>query len=209
MGWDWADVDGDESASGTTWGDYEVTGTWDGSALTLTERPTRPSTAPTEEPDLSTPCPEPVGGWAVVDPATTNQAALDAVGQAAQARPDFAGLWWDQPIRGSVAMNDPADLVVNVRVAGDVAAAERELRPIWGGALCVSAAERPHAELAEIQQEIDASAEEIGMTSSRVDDITGTVEVEVVVDDSGLQTQYDDRHGPGAVRVVPWLAAVG
>jgi hypothetical protein len=41
-GWSWDDVDGEESASGTTWGVYRVVGTWDGEQLTLTERPTTP-----------------------------------------------------------------------------------------------------------------------------------------------------------------------
>jgi hypothetical protein len=42
VGWDWDDVDGEESASGTTWGVYRVVGTWDGERLTLTEKPTAP-----------------------------------------------------------------------------------------------------------------------------------------------------------------------
>jgi hypothetical protein len=42
VGWDWEDVEGEESASGTTWGVYHVVGTWDGEQLTLTERPTTP-----------------------------------------------------------------------------------------------------------------------------------------------------------------------
>ena len=33
-GWDWDAVDGEESASGVTWGAYAVTGTWDGSVFT-------------------------------------------------------------------------------------------------------------------------------------------------------------------------------
>jgi hypothetical protein len=40
VGWDWNDVDGETSASGTTWGEYHVVGTWDGEQLTLTEKPT-------------------------------------------------------------------------------------------------------------------------------------------------------------------------
>jgi hypothetical protein len=40
VGWDWDDVENEESASGTTWGEYHVVGTWDGEQLTLTEKPT-------------------------------------------------------------------------------------------------------------------------------------------------------------------------
>lgn len=32
-GWDWDAVDGEESASGVTWGAYAVTGTWDGTVF--------------------------------------------------------------------------------------------------------------------------------------------------------------------------------
>jgi hypothetical protein len=42
LGWDWAQVDGEESANGSTWGEYAVTGRWDGSALTVTERDAPP-----------------------------------------------------------------------------------------------------------------------------------------------------------------------
>jgi hypothetical protein len=38
-GWDWDAVDGAESASGVTWGTYAVYGTWDGTALTVTQPP--------------------------------------------------------------------------------------------------------------------------------------------------------------------------
>jgi hypothetical protein len=208
VGWDWAAVDGEESARGTTWGTYEVTGTWDGERLTLTAPAGAPEPQPPEDVDFSTPCPEPAGGWAVVDPATTNQASLSAVSGVARTLPGFAGLWVDQPIRGSQATNDPTNLVVNVRVSGDIGAAERDLRALWGGALCVSAAELSYAELAAIQTEIDSTAETIGMVRSNVDEVNGTVEVEAVVADAGLEDGYDSRYGPGTVVVTGWLQPV-
>ena len=39
VGWDWAAVEGEESASGVTWGGYAVQGTWDGTVFTLTQPP--------------------------------------------------------------------------------------------------------------------------------------------------------------------------
>ena len=39
VGWDWAAVEQEESASGVTWGTYAVQGIWDGSTLTVTEQP--------------------------------------------------------------------------------------------------------------------------------------------------------------------------
>ena len=38
-GWDWAAVDGEETASGVTWGTYAVQGTWDGTRFTVTQPP--------------------------------------------------------------------------------------------------------------------------------------------------------------------------
>ncbi len=35
VGWNWDDVDGDETAADTTWGTYALTGTWDGERLTV------------------------------------------------------------------------------------------------------------------------------------------------------------------------------
>jgi hypothetical protein len=216
VGWDWGDAEGAESANGTTWGSYEVTGTWDGERLTLTEPPGPPRhDAGGEEVDFSSPCPEPSGGWRVVDAATANQQALDAATTMAQARPDFAGLWLDQSINPAaadgrtdpgdeMAMNDPTRLVLDVRVTGDVADAERELRTVWGGALCVSPAERTVAELSSIQREIMASGD---ARSSSVDETRGTVEVTVFIDD-GRQADYDERYGPGTVAVTALLQPI-
>lgn len=36
-GWDWDAVDGEETASGSTWGAYAVTGTFDGETFTVTQ----------------------------------------------------------------------------------------------------------------------------------------------------------------------------
>ena len=35
LGWDWATVDGQETAAGTTWGTYAVWGVWDGTTLAV------------------------------------------------------------------------------------------------------------------------------------------------------------------------------
>lgn len=39
IGWDWASVDGAETASGVTWGVYAVWGEWDGESFTVTQQP--------------------------------------------------------------------------------------------------------------------------------------------------------------------------
>jgi hypothetical protein len=39
VGWDWAAVDGEETASDVTWGAYAVWGDWDGDTFTVTREP--------------------------------------------------------------------------------------------------------------------------------------------------------------------------
>jgi hypothetical protein len=39
LGWDWTSVEGQETASGVTWGTYAVQGTWDGERFTMTQAP--------------------------------------------------------------------------------------------------------------------------------------------------------------------------
>jgi len=206
VGWSWDEVDGEESRNGTTWGDYDVVGTWDDGRLTLTEPPAPPQGAdPPSEPDFTTPCPEPDGGWAVVDPATATQAALDAVIDQARRRDDFAGVWYDS---SEAPYDEPTKLVLNVRVTGDVDAAEADLRETWGGSLCVSSGGRPLAELRAIQDEIFTDlGSTVPLVSAGVDETRGVITVEAFIDD-GLQADLDDRYGPGLVEVTARLQPV-
>jgi hypothetical protein len=213
VGWDWDLVDDEESANGTTWGgSYEVIGTWDGERLTLTEPPRPAVSEAMPTPEADTPCPEPAGGWTVLDPAKTTSQTLDAVINAARSRPDFAGVWLDQPIREprseNAPDNDPTNLIVNVRVTGDVAQAEQDLRRIWGGALCVSAGARSLAELETIQSEISAHGTAIKLLYSGINETAGIITVGVVLDDGRLQDYYDERYGAGVVTVTSWLQPV-
>lgn len=195
VGWDWATAEGEETASGTTWGAYEVTGTWDGTRLTLTEPPGPPRfDHPDGGVDLSTPCPEPEGGWPVVDRAATGDEALARAQERAGSLPGFAGLWIDRS----------TGPVLNVRVTDDLEAAEAALGEVWGGALCVSPAERSLAALQAIQAEV--TTEET--TSSSINEPANAVEVLVMVADPDLQADYDARYGEGAVVVTGWLEPV-
>ena len=57
--------------------------------------------------------------------------------------------------RGAATGDEGVDRwTVNVRVTGDPAAAEAELREVWGGGLCVSRAEYTDEELRAIQKEV-------------------------------------------------------
>lgn len=220
LGWDWEAVDA-ESESGTTWGEYHVIGTWDGERFTLVEpaRPADPAREPlADTPDFSSPCPEPAGGWQPVDPAmATLQAQETALARAAQA-PDYAGAWLDQsylddlvvdeddPAAWEEAANDPTRLVLNLVFTGDLAEREQWIRQVWGGALCLSQAERTLRELQDIQQRVHADVP--GVLASGVDERSNTVTATVMVVTPELEREVEQRYGPGAVVLDGWLTPV-
>jgi hypothetical protein len=220
VGWDWAGIESEQRA-GTRWTgpEYVVTGTYADHTLTLTEPPVRSdeydgprsSRSYDEERSFATPCPEPPGGWRPVDPARTTHRALQQVARAAERLDGCAELWWDQSVNPAAddpdadpgAMNDPEKLVVNVRVVGDVTAAERQLREVWGGALCVSEARRTQAELRRIQDEVARTPGMISASSGQ-----DVVVLDVELDDGTLQRRFDEEYGEGVVRVLSALFPV-
>lgn len=218
VGWDWSQHRGDfDQSNGTRWGEFILVGTYDGSSFTPTE--VVPASAwhddlPDAGRDFRSPCPEPEGGWRVLDPATTTDATLEETMRAASRLDDYAESWVDQTINPlwdapdgpdtESGMNDPRRLVLNVRVTGDVAAAEAALRESWGGALCVSRAHHTDAELGRIQRALNDTP---GMLSTgRGED---RVDLEVVHDDGSLQAALDERYGDGVARVTSALVPVG
>ena len=210
--WEWAKAPTPEEAAGVRWGQYVIVGTYAAEANTfkLTRDPvtpeayTGPKPSAPEDPSFTTPCPVPEGGWQVVDPAKTTQAAQDAMLEAATRLAGYAGAWLDQsinpadPDKQPEAMNDPVKMIINVRVTHDAAAAEQELRKLWGGMLCVSAGGKPEADLLRIQMEV--STNKTVLTSS-ANGPEGFVDVEVIYDDGTLQRELDTTYGPGTVRV--------
>lgn len=216
IGWDWEGLSGFEQRDQARWGYYVVVGTYDQDAQTFT--PTRPAvpSAEYDGPDLSahrgseepvwfTPCPEPAGGWRVVDPAlTTDEASHQAI-KLANDRPDFARAWVDQSINPATElgdaeaeplMNDPELLILNIAVTSDPAPVEQILREVWGGALCVSQVKHTAAELREIQMSLSDVPGNLGSGSGH-----DKVELEVFWDDGSLQEQLDQEHGPNVVVV--------
>lgn len=213
-GWDWAAHPEHEDQSGTKWGSFALTGTFDGTTFAVTEAiPAALYDAMSEPatPDLETPCEEPAGGWTMVDPATTTQEAMDATFAAAGRLPGYAGAWIDQsldaadePAPGEAAVNDPTSLIINVAVTEDAAGAEATLRETWGGALCVSEAAYTEAELNEIAMELQ---ELPGVTSSSAAD--DVVQIAVLFDDGSLQAWADETYGEGRVAVSSVLVPAG
>jgi hypothetical protein len=67
IGWDWAHHDGHYEDSGEVrWGEFKVTGTFDGTNITVTDAVPAiewTGSGPTTDVDFTSPCPEPPGGW--------------------------------------------------------------------------------------------------------------------------------------------------
>lgn len=214
-GWSWDDAEGETSDAGIVRGTYRVTGTWDGSALTLTEIPVAAALpGPGPGPDFTSPCEPPAGGWAVVDPATATNDDADAAMAYAESQPDWASAWSDPFDRSAEDPTSPeygmvifAKVVLNFRFTGDVERHEAALREIWGGALCVSKAPAPMDDLEAIQNELTDSIGMPNLVGVGVDAVSNVVDLEVFIDD-GVQQSVDEQYGEGVVRVSAELTPV-
>jgi hypothetical protein len=203
-GWDWEAHVEHEEQSGTTWGSFALNGTFDGTTFAVTEATPAALYDPMSQapdPEFTTPCDPPAGGWGVLDPAKATQEAMDATFAAASTLPGYAGAWIDQPhAAGEAVMNDPTKLIINVAVTRDVAGAEATLREAWGGALCVSEATYTEAEQNALAMELQKLP---GVTtSSAADDV---VQIGVLFDDGSLQDWADSTYGEGRVEITSTL----
>lgn len=220
VGWDWATAPAEASSlNGTRWVDAYVVGTYDGTRFTLTRPPISPAAwtgpAPAAPPiDPTTPCSAPAGGWQVLDPARTTTATLEQAFTTAQKQPGFAGLRVDPASVGptaapgmtlsggpSEAPQSPQSTILTVWVAGDAATAERAIRAVWGGMLCVATAPRSDQELQALMNRVSGRFAELGMLSMDRNVATGVVRVVVIYDDGSLQGRLDVDYGPGRVTV--------
>lgn len=202
VGWDWAAVEA-ESANGTRWGSYEVTGSWDGTTFTLTEpvTATTGSSYPIRAYDFSAPCPEPAGGWPAVPPELADDPAAWEAGHAAlHALPELSALWIDQGYTGHAEPDARTSrYVVVLRTTGDVAAMEAAAAAAWSGPVCVVGGGRyTEAEARTIEQELRADP---GTLDATVDPVTESVAITVYVATEELQRELDDRYGDGVVEL--------
>jgi uncharacterized protein YfkK (UPF0435 family) len=217
-GWDWSTIaKSDYTREGNIrWGEFEVVGRYDGTSFTLDQAtPWQPGAGDGDpEPDpFKSPCPEPDGGWRVLDETKVDREDLERVTARAQQLDGYAVAWLDysQDPRTPEQMDDDAAAgrgdesltIVNVAVTGDLDAAEEELRDLWGGGLCVSKAEHTDAELQAIADELN---ELPGMSSSG----SGIryVDVSVLWDDGSLQAWADQKYGEGLVRITSLIRPV-
>jgi hypothetical protein len=93
--WDWDAVEGEETASGATWGQYHVVGTYDGETFTVTDVGPYDNHPPSfgSEVDFSSPCQEPEGGWVVPDPKQALQQDTRGASAYAQHQSDVVTSW--------------------------------------------------------------------------------------------------------------------
>lgn len=222
--WDWNAVDGKQSGSGTTWGEFHVVGTYDDGILTVTEvGPADPDGLEIGQGTVrsfATSCPEPAGGWPAAEWGVAMEEDFAAGASIARARPDHVALWVDyagdltpEEVDRMMVEGEPVAKIMNVVVTGDVAETEAAIRKVWRGPLCVVQHEgRTQKELAAIRAEAERFIQEqLGLetTWSSEGDVGLAAEVGVVIDVDGAgQAALDERYGPGMVKLFPGLRPV-
>jgi hypothetical protein len=211
VNWDWGVVDGEETAGGTTSGNYRVVGAYDGETLTVTDvgpYEDDPAAFGTD-PDTTAACDEPEGGWAVPDPDHNTQNDVGVVHAYARSQPDYSTSW-NTPLDPALAEFGP--VIVNIVFTGDAELHKAEIRKIWDGPLCVVERDLPTArELARIRQEVEAGLDDLGlqMLWSAGPAVEPVIELGVVADVGGrAQAALDARYGPGVVRLIRALRPV-
>ena len=216
VGWSWDEVEDEESANGTTWGEYALVGTYDGGSFSLTGRPGPPVPPERRSDHFTSPCPEPDRGWRVLDHELFGSDASEAASRYARSQPTFAGHWVDPTINPkwrpgpysydeatAMELGDPAKQVLNFRFTGEVERHRSKLRELWGGPLCVSEAELTLAELTKLEETVRAELEDDGVLIlfSSVDEVHGVVGIGLLVPDDELQKRFDGAFGEGVVEI--------
>ena len=198
-GWDWSEVppeNGDRSYPWGVYGDYELTGHYDGDRFTVVDAAPLPKAEPNEDGDeeIDTPCAEPEGGWQRTDPERTTERDKLRTIKAAESEPDFSGAWIDGGI-------------LNLAFTGDLDEHETEARETWGGALCLSEYRNSYRRLSAIQSNV-AKTFDLDDLWSDLDVIENTVLVGVVIIDPETRAEIDRHYGVGTVTIYPSLQAV-
>ena len=141
VNWDWQAVEGEETAGTKVWGSYHVVGSYDGETFAVTEAGPYEddSSAFGTDPDFTSPCDEPAGGWVVPDPAHNTQNEAHRVSEYARSQPGYVASWVNhlEPDRLEFS-----PVLVNVVFTGDAERHEAEIRKVWDGPLCVVARRR-------------------------------------------------------------------
>lgn len=215
--WDWDAVEGEETASGATWGQYQVVGTYDGETFTVTDVGPSRDNPPQfgSEVDFSSPCPEPAGGWVLHDPNEALQQDASGANAYAQRQPDVVSSWvthFDSSNPDDTGLDEFDPVIFNAVFTGDVERHEAEIRKRWPGPLCIIEGEGPtKRELSRIRTEAEAYVNgELGlqMLGSSTGGVEQVIEIGVVADPEGAGQAALDARWPGLVRLFPALRPV-
>lgn len=202
--WSWS-KSGVERARGTTWGEFELEGTYGGGRFrVLSATAKRDDGTRADAPGFPTSCQEPFGGW-VRDAAKTGPEHSAAMWSAASASPDLAGSWvsWSGQVQ-----------VQNIAFTGDVGPRRGALEALWGGPLCVVQYAHRRADLMAIQSRIspmypgrDVPKPSLAgrVISSGLDEPRNRIVVGVIVATRRAQERLDEQFGPGVVALDGWL----
>ena len=208
VGWNWDQVDGEETVGGTTWVEnIEVVGTFDGTTFTVTQPPLPAPTPTTIDPLRSrpVPCPEPEGGWRTLTPQQqSGLSQLDAITYA-RSQPDLVTLWAATPATAS------AGVVLVAVFTGDLDRHRTELEARWGGSVCVIADTAPAKPLEQTRQRFLAEGADrygITITSAAIDEFAQTVEIGVLTADQATIAAVTEDYN-GVVRLHPLFEEIG
>jgi hypothetical protein len=202
VGWDWS-VAKHQSAHGTTWGTYSVVGTFEDGVFTLTEPPGEPLPSPPNEPDPVSACPEPPGGWQVLDPSKATPDDMERAISTAHRLEGNGGGWigWlipDDEITEQTSQ-DPDNFVINVAVSVASRSPVVSIREVWGGNLCVAKAEHTARELNEMASQIAGDVADA--QSIWTDDREGWVGITVWVATEDLWARLAAEYGADSIRL--------
>ena len=179
VGLDWAEVADRQSASGVTWGQVKVVGSYDGHTFTLAEPPAVP-TFPVEPDNGSGASPFPQlcddpfrGGQEGFVPQTPEDVATaEAFGSLLEGYQGYVGSWLSDGIS-----------IYNVLVTGDPDQAWEDLRQEWPGGLCVE--QRPGVASSDTLLQAQEALSEAGVEGlqSSSPSTDGRLDVQVLVAD--------------------------
>lgn len=202
VGWDWNDVEGEESASGTTWTTAYVEGTYDGERFTLTARPSAPRPIEASAPSFEPACDDPdvddpsQGGGDFPD--ANQRGRFDAID-------GLVALWVSDPSGEEYTGPFVANLIVR---PGRGEAVTAHVRRFWGGGLCVvERDQKTTKELDDIVARVDGVLTQELLTASP-NYQEGVVEVQVIVVDDRSQREVDEAFGRGVVRLTGALKPI-
>lgn len=197
VGLDWADVPGREEASGVTWGEAFVVGTFDGERFTLTE-------APSAEPPAGWQPPEPYASdfpQLCDDPYRGGDEGFAPNSEAGMAAQGELGVMLESLDGYVTSWVSDGSSFFNVLVTGEAEQAHAALREVWPGPLCVEQRDlATAADLRAAQEALRDGGLDDLVLSSGAGGVDGILHVGVVMADPATVATIHEL-------VSPWLTA--